>query len=625
VAGAAEGGSGDGRGRCDDGDATGSGDGGEDDVDALFATGAAGDAARERARARVSPLNPDDAPSAGTPGTAAGLGARLDAGLAVHLAPAATLDAVAPPPEDELDAPARVRRDTDSGSTVAAAAHPLATAVGPGGGPVLLEVVSLYASQSAEAQARAFAPATPGRRKVILATNVAETSVTVPGVRFVVDAGLVKRREWCAASASDRLVVGPISRAQARQRAGRAGREGPGTAIRLYTEASFRNDAIFAETTPPEILRSCLASAVLGLASLGLAPSRLLPRRLPPGGGGGGGRSGGGAGGAAGDVDPDGPDAPFPWLDPPPRAALLRALERLVALGALEGTCGRLSAWPGRHMAALPLDPPEARSVAEAARGADADGGRCLARVIDSVAAAQADGVFLQTWSGDGTRGDADRARAAWRSPEGDHVALGATLRAWLAEPRSNRSAWARRRGLGARALGRAADIRRQLRRHPLLAPRLAADVDARDGTGAGRDASGAAGADADSIDLRRALAAGFFPSASLLQPDGSSYRILATGREVHVHPGSALGRHRPRCVVFAEAVRTTRLWARTVTAVDEEWLAEVAPRFFARRAMVERAGGAAAPGAARSKGGEEGRAGGGGGGGGSHRTRVVA
>ncbi|KIY98086.1 RNA helicase [Monoraphidium neglectum] len=140
-------------------------------------------------------------------------------------------------------------------------------AAGRGGGPEELLVLPIYAALPPEQQMRVFDPAPAGSRKAILATNIAETSITIPGVRYVVDTGFVKARGYHAKLGADSLQVVPVSQAQARQRSGRAGREGPGKAYRLYTLESFK---ALAPTTPPEILRSNLASTVLQLKALGV-------------------------------------------------------------------------------------------------------------------------------------------------------------------------------------------------------------------------------------------------------------------------------------------------------------------------------------------------------------------
>ena len=202
-------------------------------------------------------------------------------------------------------------------------------------GSAPLVVAPLYAALPPEQQMTVFEPvpigaahvfsralsrshhAVAGSRKVILATNIAETSLTIVGVRYVVDSGLSKQRAFNPRSGVDTLAVAPISRAAARQRAGRAGREAPGKCFRLYTEESFH---MLAHATRPEILRANLGGVVLQLKALGV-----------------------------GDV------LEFPLLDPPPRAALLRSLELLYALGALDDS-GALTP-VGTSMARFPLEP----------------------------------------------------------------------------------------------------------------------------------------------------------------------------------------------------------------------------------------------------------------------------
>jgi ATP-dependent RNA helicase DHX8/PRP22 len=160
-----------------------------------------------------------------------------------------------------------------------------------------LSIAVMYAALPPDEQATVFEPALPGFRKVVLATNIAETSVTLPGVRYVIDGGVVKARAFSAQRGVESLQVIPISQAQARQRSGRAGRDAPGKCFRLYPEAAF--DALPASPVP-EIQRSNLATVALQLLAVGVD-----------------------------DV------CSFEFLDPPPRSALEKALEMLYALEAM--------------------------------------------------------------------------------------------------------------------------------------------------------------------------------------------------------------------------------------------------------------------------------------------------
>jgi ATP-dependent RNA helicase DHX8/PRP22 len=212
--------------------------------------------------------------------------------------------------QEEIDALARLL-------TERAATLPPTAGSGAAASSSLL-IAPLYAALPPEQQMTVFEPAPPGVRKVILATNIAETSLTIAGVRYVIDPGLSKQRAFNPRSGVDTLAVAPISRAAARQRAGRAGREAPGKCFRLYTEDAFH--ATLPAVTRPEILRANLGGVVLQLKALGVD-----------------------------DV------LSFPLLDPPPRAALVRSLELLYALGALDDA-GKMTR-VGDAMARFPLEP----------------------------------------------------------------------------------------------------------------------------------------------------------------------------------------------------------------------------------------------------------------------------
>lgn len=189
--------------------------------------------------------------------------------------------------------------------------------------PELL-ILPVYSALPSEMQTKIFDPAPAGTRKVVLATNIAETSITIDGVYYVIDPGFVKQNAYDPRLGMDSLVVTPISQAQARQRSGRAGRTGPGKCYRLYTEAAYRNEML--PNPIPDIQRQNLASTILSLKAMGI--NDLLN---------------------------------FDFMDPPPAQTLLTALEALYALSALddEGLLTRL----GRKMADFPMDPPLAKML----------------------------------------------------------------------------------------------------------------------------------------------------------------------------------------------------------------------------------------------------------------------
>lgn len=424
-----------------------------------------------------------------------------------------------------------------------------------------LHIHALYGALDHADQMLAIEPLPPSlrssRRKVIFATNVAETSITIPGVRYVVDAGLAKTRVSHAAKGvhADVLRLAPISRAQAEQRAGRAGRESAGFVFRLYTGPMFESLPAF---PTPEILRGDAAGALLAVAALG------------------------------GDSSGDSLRS-FPFVDRPPKRAQERALVTLVQLGALADDM-RLTE-TGRLMAGIPAPPQLARALLEAARLG------CVDAMAGAAAALSVDGaVFLSP----AARRDA--ARAAHRrfaSPHGDVLALARALDAFAAAGGdAARRELCRDHFLGYRSLAAALNVREQLR-GLLSRPdvvRWAAGGRVGDGgmdvltAAAAREA--VADADADELVLR-CLVAGFFQNAARRTADGK-YRLLAAGNgagaTVDIHPSSTLRGRRgkgPDIVVFNEFVVTTKPYLRNVVRVRAEWLWHHSNGFFTRRGAV--------------------------------------
>lgn len=187
-----------------------------------------------------------------------------------------------------------------------------------------LLVCPIYANLPSEMQAKIFEPTPEGARKVVLATNIAETSITIDGVVFVIDPGFVKQNAFNPRTGMSSLIVTPCSRAAAKQRAGRAGRVGPGKCFRLYTKWAHNNE--LDESTVPEIQRTNLGMVVLMLKSLGI--NDLIG---------------------------------FDFMDPPPGETIIKALEMLYALGALNSK-GELTKM-GRRMAEFPVDPMLSKAI----------------------------------------------------------------------------------------------------------------------------------------------------------------------------------------------------------------------------------------------------------------------
>mgnify|MGYP002853074101 FL=1 len=276
-----------------------------------------------------------------------------------------------------------------------------------------LHILPVYSSLPSEMQTRIFDAAPPGSRKVIVATNIAEASLTIDGIYYVVDPGFAKQKVFNPKVGMDSLVVAPISQASARQRAGRAGRTGPGKCFRLYTESAYKNEML--PTSVPEIQRTNLGTTTLTLKAMGI--NDLLH---------------------------------FDFMAPPPPQTLISALEQLYNLGALdeEGLLTRL----GRKMAEFPLEPPMSKMLIAAC-----DLG-CSDEILTIVACLSAQNIWFRPRE---KQAAADQKKAKFFQPEGDHLSLLTVYESWKAQKFS--SPWCFENYLQARSLRRAQDVRKQL------------------------------------------------------------------------------------------------------------------------------------------------------------------
>ncbi len=379
------------------------------------------------------------------------------------------------------------------------------------------EVVPLYARLSAAEQHRVFAPHT-GRR-IVLATNVAETSLTVPGIRYVVDTGTARISRYSQRTKVQRLPIEPISRASAAQRAGRCGRLADGVCIRLYSQADHASRPEF---TDPEILRTNLASVILQMTELGL-----------------------------------GAVADFPFVDPPDARNVtdgVRLLEELRAVEIRPDTAGHRLTPIGRVIAALPVDPRLARMVIEA------DQLGVLPDVLVIVAA-----LSIQ----DSRERPTDRielANAAHKRFVDEHSDFIAWLNLWsyLKDQQEALSGSAFRRMCKSEFLHYLRirewqDLHTQLRS---ICRRSGLDVER------GRR-RGESGPDADLI--HQALLSGLLSHVGLRDEARREY-AGARGAYFAIAPGSVLARRQPAYVMAGELVETNRLWARTCSRIDPLW-----------------------------------------------------
>ncbi|KAF3641984.1 ATP-dependent RNA helicase DHX8 [Capsicum annuum] len=276
-----------------------------------------------------------------------------------------------------------------------------------------LIILPVYSALPSEMQSRIFDPAPPGKRKVVVATNIAEASLTIDGIYYVIDPGFAKQNVYHPKQGLDSLVITPISQASAKQRAGRAGRTGPGKCYRLYTESAFHSE--MSPTAIPEIQRINLGNTVLMMKAMGI--NDLLS---------------------------------FDFMDPPSPQALISAMEQLYTLGALdeEGLLTKL----GRKMAEFPLDPPLSKMLL-----ASVDFG-CSDEILTIIAMIQTGNIFYRPRE---KQAQADQKRAKFFQPEGDHLTFLAVYEAWKAKNFSG--PWCFENFVQSRSLRRAQDVRKQL------------------------------------------------------------------------------------------------------------------------------------------------------------------
>ena len=454
--------------------------------------------------------------------------------------------------EDEADLPRQIARAVDELSTegkgdilvflpgerdIREAAETLTGRRYPG-----TEIIPLLASLPAGEQQRALTLSS--NRRIILSTNVAETSVTLPGIRYVIDSGLVRLNRYNPRTHVQRLQIEPVSQASANQRKGRCGRIAPGVCIRLYGEDDFKKRDAY---TPPEILRSSLAGVILTMLDLKL-----------------------------GDI------ASFPLIDPPSPAMIREGYRELEQLGALEPVHRRETdpdreeapfqlSRLGRQLARLPLEPALGRVLFAADRE------ESLADALILVAAMECDDPRRRPIE---QKEEADRLHARFLSPVSDFAAL-LKLWRWYHEQTERQSQSFARRLCKANFLSYPkmrewADLRDQLER--LCRETLSLDT------------ASARGGDAG---LHRALLAGLIGNLGKRDPETNDYRGTR-GIRFAIFPGSGLAKKKEQkvdpkqpkhgavsltreWVLTGELVETSRLFARMVACIDPAWIEPVA------------------------------------------------
>ncbi|MCJ1309856.1 DEAH-box ATP-dependent RNA helicase prp43 [Agyrium rufum] len=389
-----------------------------------------------------------------------------------------------------------------------------------------MKTYPLYGTLPPAMQQRIFDPAPPPRkeggrpgRKCIIATNIAETSLTIDGIVYVVDPGFSKQKIYNPRIRVESLLVSAISKASAQQRAGRAGRTRPGKCFRLYTEAAFKKELI--EQTYPAVLRSNLSSMVLDLKKLGIDDL-----------------------------------VHFDLMDPPAPETLMRALEELNYLACLDDD-GNLTTL-GRLASAFPLDPALAVMLISSPEF------YCSNEMLSLTALLSVPQVFIRPAS---ARKRADEMKNLFAHPDGDHLTLLNVYHAFKSpDAQANPKQWCHDHFLSLRALQSADNVRTQLR---TIMERE--DIELMSTPFEDKKYY---------ENIRRALVAGFFMQVAKRDGTGKLYTTVKDNQSVLLHPSTVLG-NESEWVLYNEFVLTSKNYIRSVTGVRAEWLLEIAPNYY--------------------------------------------
>lgn len=384
----------------------------------------------------------------------------------------------------------------------------------------------LHAGLSTEQQMYVFEKAPDNMQKVIFSTNIAEASVTIDGIVYVVDCGFVKQRAYNPKSGIETLTATSVSKAAATQRAGRAGRTKPGKCFRLYTEEAYM---ALPDANIPEIQRSNLAPFILQLKALGI--DNVLR---------------------------------FAYLTPPPAELMTKALELLYSLGALDDYA-KLTKPLGLRMAELAVEPMMAKTLLSA----PAFG--CLSEMLTIAAMTSLGGsVWIQE---DVERKQFESTRRKFAVEEGDHLTLLNVYQTFVSKGRKE-GRFCYDNYLNFKAMSRAVSIRAQLKRY---LERFGLDTE--ESLAASNTLAHDPAKKAEQI--RRCLTTGYFSQAARMQPDGT-FCAVDGGTVLHAHPTSLMFNRKAEWVVFHEIMETSsKIYIRDISKIEKNWLLEYAPNYY--------------------------------------------
>ncbi|EAL72003.1 DEAD/DEAH box helicase [Dictyostelium discoideum AX4] len=354
-------------------------------------------------------------------------------------------------------------------------------------------------------------------RKIIISTNIAETSITIDGVVYVVDCGFVKIKSYDSESGLESLVIVPTSKSSANQRAGRAGRSRAGKCYRLYTELTY--EKLLPDQTIPEIQRSNLTNTILQLKALGI--DNILN---------------------------------FDFISQPPSSSLIRGLEVLYGLGALDDN-GKLTNPTGMIMAEFPTDPTFSKMIIQSS----SNGFNCSDECITITAMLNIQGLFTN---------QNHKSRKHLLVKEGDHLTLLNIFNSFISNQSSPQ--WCNQHQINYKAMQRVLQVRKQLLAY---AKKYSINVISCFDSNNNREQC--------SNLIRKAIVSGFFTNAAQLQPDGS-YQTIREKHKLWLHPTSVLClSNSPQWVIFNEVTITTKEYMKDVTSIEPNWLFEIAPHYY--------------------------------------------
>lgn len=387
------------------------------------------------------------------------------------------------------------------------------------------QALPLYAGLSSEEQMHVFDKAPEGRRKVVFSTNIAEASITIDGIVFVVDCGFVKLRAYNPRTGIETLTATPVSKASASQRAGRAGRTKPGKCFRMFTEEDFHN---LPEANPPEIQRSNLAPIVLQLKALGIDNV-----------------------------------VRFDYLSSPPSEFMSKALELLYSLGALD-EYAKLTRPLGLRMAELAVEPMMAKTLLSAPSYG------CLSEML-TISAMTSFGGSVWFYH-DGEQKAMERSRRKFAADEGDHLTLLNAYSAFVTKGKKE-ARFCHENHINYKTMTQAVSIRAQLKRY---LERFGIDT-----SESLASHQGESELKLKAENIRRCLTSGYFAHAARMQPDGT-FRNVEGGSIMHAHPSSLLFNRKADWVIFHEVMETgEKTFIRDITKIEKGWLLEAAPEFY--------------------------------------------